>query len=441
MQSNDKPGNVIDSFWNLLKSMKFAIILLIVLTIASLFNLFLNEFIIPVDGDSELIYKTYASRYGALKASLLMTFQMYKPYHSWWYTGILAILTLSMLICVIDRAPSMFRRSFRPTFIRKPETYTASENHYTLVGESGFIDLATTFLKKKGYLVAFDKSEPGEYLSARKNTFAHIGPWILHVGMIVLIVGGAMVARSEYREYVRGLPGDFLMQSEDEWGFNVRVDDFIINYHPLNVKQTVSIGSDSLGRIINVNDDGTFELELYGYFEGGSYIPQAGVLNSVEAERISNSFDFRMSSGRLDQSNIADYIAVLTVFEGNREIFTKRIEVNVPLRYKGYRFYQSSFNDTVRDDNGTWMTIIEVRKDRGSVLVAIGLILSTIGVFLGLYLVPKRLNIMVFQESGKEKVLLVGKTTRNKTSFENHLENIVKSLSDNSGYKVINDEK
>ncbi|MDW8141735.1 MAG: cytochrome c biogenesis protein ResB, partial [Candidatus Bipolaricaulota bacterium] len=44
-----------------------------------------------------------------------------------------------------------------------------------------------------------------------------------------------------------------------------------------------------------------------------------------------------------DSERVMDWHTELTVIENNREVFTQTIEVNAPLRYKGYNVYQSAF--------------------------------------------------------------------------------------------------
>ncbi len=44
-----------------------------------------------------------------------------------------------------------------------------------------------------------------------------------------------------------------------------------------------------------------------------------------------------------NSERVMDWHSELTVLEGDREVFTRTIEVNAPLRYKGYNIYQSAF--------------------------------------------------------------------------------------------------
>ena len=59
-----------------------------------------------------------------------------------------------------------------------------------------------------------------------------------------------------------------------------------------------------------------------------------------------------------------DYYSTLSVLENGREVLTKRIEVNDPLRYKGIWFYQSSYGQAWRNIRAATFKIKE-NKDNG----------------------------------------------------------------------------
>ena len=56
-------------------------------------------------------------------------------------------------------------------------------------------------------------------------------------------------------------------------------------------------------------------------------------------DRIRNRFNNDM-----DRANIQRYSSYVTVIDDGREVRTQEVAVNSPLRYNGYRFYQSSYD-------------------------------------------------------------------------------------------------
>jgi hypothetical protein len=78
-----------------------------------------------------------------------------------------------------------------------------------------------------------------------------------------------------------------------------------------------------------------------------------------------------------------DYFSDLTVTESGRERVQKTIEVNKPLHYGGYYFYQADYDH----QNGRY-TILSVTSDTGQPLVFTGYLLMGVGLFWHFWLRP-----------------------------------------------------
>ncbi len=412
--------NPLDEAWRTLRSMKFAIILLIVWAAASLFILFAGEYVPTVDGGADEAWQNYNQLFGSERAWVLVILQMYNPYRSWWYTIMIGLLALSLLVCVIDRTPVIFRKSFLPQFIRDRDRYAEINPSSVIDGNSDIESQVTPLLKRKGYAVYETREDTRVLFSGKKHSLAYTGPWLVHIGFILIVLGAAVIARNHYSRHFSGLPGEFLAPSEQHWGFNVRVDDFQIIYHPLGKGQYVTVDGSMIGRIVGELKNGRFDLEIY--------TPRSSRLYNVEPSRLSNRIDRRISNGRLDQGNIADYVATLTVVENGEEIMTETIEVNKPLRYAGFRFYQSSFNDRRTDSQGRWTTVINVRKDRGSPFIWAGILIVSLGLIISLYLVPRRLYVQIELEDGRARLSIAGYARRNSTLFRAEFDKIADEL-------------
>jgi len=72
---------------------------------------------------------------------------------------------------------------------------------------------------------------------------------------------------------------------------------------------------------------------------------------------------------------ISDYVSELQVIENDKVVAEKDIEVNHPLHYGGYHFYQSSY-----DDKAMQYTILQVVSDTGLYVVYAGYWMLCIGV-------------------------------------------------------------
>ena len=78
---------------------------------------------------------------------------------------------------------------------------------------------------------------------------------------------------------------------------------------------------------------------------------------------------------------ISDYVSELQIIENDKVVAEKDIEVNHPLHYGGYHFYQHSY-----DDQAGQYTILMVVSDTGIAVVFAGYWMLCIGVFWHLWL-------------------------------------------------------
>jgi len=197
-----------------------------------------------------------------------------------------------------------------------------------------------------------------------------------------------------------------------ELPFNIELKDFRIEYYkPVYLRvQTregqswkipVEIGSDfSLGP-----DFGTMTiLRTFENFkitiEGDKRIvyddPKPGYNPALEVQirhadgAVTTQYAFERSPGHIHQEDkfvmryqriISDYISELEVIKNNKVVAKKNIEVNHPLHYGGYHFYQHSY-----DAEAGQYTVLEVTSDTGLAPVYGGYLMLCIGVFWHLWL-------------------------------------------------------
>ncbi len=81
--------------------------------------------------------------------------------------------------------------------------------------------------------------------------------------------------------------------------------------------------------------------------------------------------------------SISDYHSHLTIVDKDKPVLSKTIEVNHPLHYGGYHFYQHSY-----DNEQAGFTVLTVVSDSGLRLVYLGYLLLGGGVFTHFWLIP-----------------------------------------------------
>ncbi len=207
-------------------------------------------------------------------------------YHSVWFIALLALFTLNLICCTMNRFPGFWR------FIRRKQKYPDEEF------------LKTLPLKKTLHLKTFDErvrslikeivqknvrkptliqSTPDNVsLFAEAGKFTRVSFYITHLGIILIIIGG-LLGNLGYQGYMKVVEGDTNntitlrgTNKQKKLDFSIRCDEFEVTFYE----------------------------------------------NSRRPK---------------------EFTSKLTIIDGGKEVKQKVIQVNDPLSYKGVYIYQSSY--------------------------------------------------------------------------------------------------
>ncbi len=154
--------------WKFLTSMKFAIILLVILSLATAGGSFITQ---------NQTFSWYAAKYSEWFAAVILALGLDDVFHSWWYFALAALLVLDILFCNILKFPALIRRA----------------------------------------------------KAAARPKAGVFGPFVAHIGMLLLIIGFVLgqVTREEYVVY--GYPGQ--IKALGETGIMVGIGDFQVSFN------------------------------------------------------------------------------------------------------------------------------------------------------------------------------------------------------------------
>lgn len=191
-----------------------------------------------------------------------------------------------------------------------------------------------------------------------------------------------------------------------ELPFHIKLKDFRIEYYkpeyleilssqgrskiPVEVGRALSIGPD-FGSIIIVRVFENFKISIDGNRETIIDDPQPGYNPAIEVRiespngNVTTRYVFERFPDYIYPEDkfllryrrtIRDYISDVQVIKDGNVVIEKSIEVNHPLHFGGYHFYQSSY-----DTQGHRYTVLSVISDAGLTLVYTGYLMLVIGVF------------------------------------------------------------
>lgn len=192
-----------------LSSMAFAIGLLVILAAACVVASFVTQ------GQS---YAWYTAAYSEGAARLIVGLGLDDAFHSWWFLTLTAFLCGNLLLCNLTRLRSLLARTRREADPAAALTVPADAS------AEGVADPLPVFEKlrlprPKAYDISGQK-----VLFSGKNRLGLWGPWVCHLGILLLIVGFTLgqLLHKEYTVY--GVPGD--TKPIGDTGYYLTIDDF-----------------------------------------------------------------------------------------------------------------------------------------------------------------------------------------------------------------------
>lgn len=198
-----------------LASMRFAILLLVLLALACAGASFLTQ------GQT---YDWYAAAYSERAAGWIMALSLDDAFHSWWFLLVSGFLCLNLTLCSVLRLPALIRRT-------RAEADPAHALHTVADAEAeGVTDPEAVFARLRLPKPIKATTEGQEVLFASKNRVGLWGAWVCHIGILLLILGFALgqMTKTEYTVY--GVPGQ--TRPIGDTGYRLTIDDFRIDLRP-----------------------------------------------------------------------------------------------------------------------------------------------------------------------------------------------------------------
>ncbi len=262
--------------WNFLISLKLAIWTLILLAVTSILGTVVEQ--------NQPLEK-YQQVYEDWAYNLIVRFNLFDMYHSWWFLFLLCLFALNLTCCTVDRFPRAVRAVRRPKLILDEATEKSIGLAERWKNKGTVPQLAKSYknaLSRSFAAPRITETEGTVHLYAEKGVVSRFGAYATHVGILIIFIGAIL--------------GNL-------FGFKSHM---------------------------NIPDGAQ-----------GSHIDIRGGKEHVDLPFAVRNNRFWMETYPNGQPK--EYSSDLSVIENGREVVRKTITVNDPLVYKGIWFYQSSY--------------------------------------------------------------------------------------------------
>lgn len=319
----------LNALWGWLSSVRTAIVLIVAITLICLLGIYFVQAPGEVLGDTTAyagwVQVNELPRYGSL-TPIFDWLQFFTIFSSWYFVLLMTLLALSIVVCTLNRFPSIWQNFRHPILRRSDKFYENSLERVTFEREDA-VAWTTGQLRKRGYRVRSiveagtvdNEKQEITYLYANKNTWATLSTFVFHAALVTLLLAGTF---SQWHGFAYNSPARSLLPAS------------IINL------------SDALAGF-------TFDQALPNGTSATVY--QRGSLHNISfrANHFTATYD--------PVTGLAtDYVTDLSVFQDSKLVaHSDHLRVNDPLAYGDIVFHQSSLlpavNVTISDADGCLM--------------------------------------------------------------------------------------
>lgn len=432
-------------------STRLAVVLLVILAITSIMGT-----IIIQNGPQEV----YLNKYGPGLFYFFRLLSLTDLYHSWWFFGILATLSINLGFCSLNRLPSLLRLFAQPKKgveaqyilglpLKNKAVYSVNMDRVS--------NLLRERLEEKNYHLLLTDQKPAEVsIFAEKGRLGRLGPYITHLSILLILLGGMIGGLWGFKEYVEIDEGDTV--SIPHTGFRLRLEDFEVEYYPdskmpKDYKSALAIidgGKEVLRKTIEVNHPLIYKgIWLYQSSYGLGEVKVVTI--NVAKSDTKPGQDFRAKTGETFDIPGTDLKVKVARFVpdfvmAGSEVYSRSEEPDNPAAqlevyekgklkltqwvfYKFPDYHQSQEIDRQFKLSGfeaSHYSGLMIVKDPGVAVVWTGCGLLVAGLMATFFISHRRLWV-ILRKTGKKKMLILigGKTNKDRPGFEEEFSQII----------------
>lgn len=314
METNTEKGKtIIDKVWDFFASIKLAAVTFGLIALSSIIGTVIEQGGEP-EKNLEVLSKLFGKGLAPTLYRISENLGFMDMYHSWWFIAFLVVFTTNLIICSLERLPNRWKVIKLPLNPLSLDKFGSSSLRNEIKLNKPPQDVRDSIrhaVKRMGFN-ALEVSEEGTIqFYSQKGAYSRLGVYITHLSILLILIGA--------------VTGIFL-------GFN---------------------------GFLNLPE---------GYSSDVAYSRRGGTAHQLGFTIKCDDFDVEFYEGK---DLPKDYKSWLTVSKNGNVVKKQMIEVNTPLRFEGYTFYQSSYGAM---PNPTGVLFFNVISSKGvSEVVNIGL--------------------------------------------------------------------
>jgi cytochrome c biogenesis protein len=277
-------------------SVRLGVTLLVLLGLACLVGMLIMQE--NVDG--------FENYYAALTPAQQLVYgklDLFDIYHSWYFSALLAVLSLNIILASIDRFPKSWAVVSKPPLTPPLRWLRDQRQTDSISVQAGDASEVVTRIekayRKAGWRkISISKKNGRTFVLGESGAWNRLGYLAVHVGLLTIFLGGFLTSQLGQNGQMPLMPGE----------------------------------------ISNAMLESTFELDQVKQFE--KRIPFNITCTDIQQKLIKKE-------GPISTANTIDWLTRIRIEDGD-ETHEALVQMNRPFDYRGYRFFQASFTSIGR---------------------------------------------------------------------------------------------
>jgi cytochrome c biogenesis protein len=466
-----KNKSLVDKVWDFFASVKLAIVIFALISLTSIIGTVLEQRAEPAT-NIKILGKLFGESVAPTLYNLFNKLGFMDMYHSWWFTALLVLFSVNLIVCSFDRLPRIWKLIREPVEpmnegrLRK----LPMSREVVLKGRPERVrDSVKEAIRSARFHYTEVQQEKGYQFYAQKGNYTRLGVYLTHFSILIILAGAIVGIRLGFSGYLN-LPEGAVSNvafartgKEIPLGFSVRCDRFDVEFYgnsdmPKEYRSWLTIikdGRDVLTKSVVVNDPLTYEgvtfyQASYGLINENI---EKGIFIFRVISKDGKTVDLNLRWGDTFQipgtditGKIVNFSPALRIGE-NGQAFTYADQMNNPAvfitfsesgkqKYSGWIMKRYPETWQLPDGNrvefldywGVQFTGLQVRKDPGVWVVYLGCIAISLGLFIAFFTSHRKIWVEVTEDKNNSKVIIGGTCNKNRVSFERKIDRIISVL-------------
>ena len=455
-QKSPKKNPKKNPVWSFFSSVRLTIALLILIALAAVVGTVVPQQ--EAAGES-------LQRLPPVLAGIVRALQVTDLYRSPWFLLLMALLTVNLVVCSLNRLPVSLRRCRSSPEPDRPGLYEDLPPDRVLEAEGSVEDEAGRMeraLQKSLGAVERKQADRTIWLSAQRGAWSHFGVYVIHAGVLVIILGavvGSLLGFEGHVNIPEGGSADTIElrggKGEMKLGFDVRCDDFNVEFYdsgmPRLYRSDLSFlkNGDLRARgVLMVNHPLEFEgirfyQSTYGAVPGEVVLTITGKGQRVE-KRARQGERFAIDGGKAR-------VEILRV-EGNLMRMGPAVKIGITAGDKALAFWVFKFIEAIEQQNPgitrqvpqfnaglyspylfalegietSFYTGLKVSRDPGVPIVGAGAFLLVAGFLLTFFSSHRQVFVRVDRRHGRVRIAVAGRCNRDAVKLDREIGRIIR---------------